>query len=108
MYNIIGRINELCQRKNWTYYELGNRSGVSQNTIYSWKNKGAIPKIPQLELIAQAFGLSLEQFFCGINFEGITEEERKLLDKWTFLSDAEKYAILNLMDTFELLKAGKI
>lgn len=108
MYNIVSRINELCERKGWTYYELGNQSGVSQNTIYSWKNKGAIPKIPQLELIEKAFGLTLEQFFCGINAEGLTEEERGLLDKWSLLSEPEKNTVLNLMKTFELLKAGKL
>ena len=35
---VIDRINQLCAERGWTYYELTQRSDLSENTMYSWKN----------------------------------------------------------------------
>lgn len=100
------RINDLCQNKNWTLYQLSVRAGLSANTVYSWKKKNIIPTIPVIEKICDAFEISLEQFFCG--FVGtMTKEERELLEVWQSLSDIEKKAINNLIETYLMLKRAK-
>ena len=61
-FDIIERIDELKKPRGWSYNELGEQAEINPNTIYGWKNRNIIPKLTQLEKIAAAFDLTLEEF----------------------------------------------
>ena len=43
MKDILTAITELREQRNWTEYQLAERSGLPQSTISSWFRKGMIP-----------------------------------------------------------------
>lgn len=105
MINVTERINELITLKGWTPYELSNQTGISTNAIYDWFKIGATPTLQNIIKICEAMEISLEQFFCGGRYE-YTDDENKILQEWFALSELEKRAVLNLIDTFTILKNG--
>lgn len=105
MINVTERINELMKRKGWTAYELSNQTGISTNAIYDWNKKGSMPTTQSIIKICEVMNITLEQFFCGGNYQ-YTDEENAILKDWFTLSDLEKSTIMNLMETFKILKNG--
>lgn len=103
MINVTERINELIELKGWSPYELSNQTGISANAVYAWFKSGAMPTLQNIIKICDVMEISLEQFFCGGNYK-YTEEENAILKEWFTLSDLEKSAIMNLMETFKILK----
>ena len=63
MKDILTAITELREQRNWTEYQLAERSGLPQSTISSWFRKGMIPTVPSLEKVCVAFGITLSQLF---------------------------------------------
>lgn len=61
--DILKRIVDLRTERNWTEYQLAERSGLTQSTISSWYRKNMLPTIPSLSKICDAFGITLSQFF---------------------------------------------
>lgn len=51
MKDILTAITELREQRNWTEYQLAERSGLPQSTISSWFRKGMIPTVPSLEKV---------------------------------------------------------
>ena len=77
---IFERIDELCANRGWSYYELSKESGISSNAIYKWKNKGNLPSLLNLQLICDAFGITLKQFFCGADNRLSEDEKTTILE----------------------------
>lgn len=67
MKDILTAITELREQRNWTEYQLAERSGLPQSTISSWFRKGMIPTVPSLEKVCVAFGITLSQLFAEGN-----------------------------------------
>lgn len=105
MINVTERISELMTLKGWSPYELSNQTGISTNAIYDWFKIGAVPTIQNIIKICEALDITLEYFFCGGNYK-YTDEENEILQEWFALSDLEKSAVMNLMETFKILKNG--
>ena len=61
--DILKRIVDLRKERNWTEYQLAERSGLTQSTISSWYRKNMLPTIPSLSKICDAFGITLSEFF---------------------------------------------
>lgn len=61
--DILKRIIDLREERNWTEYQLAEHSGLTQSTISSWYRKNMLPTIPSLSKICDAFGITLSQFF---------------------------------------------
>lgn len=89
--------------KGWTPYELSNQTDISTNAIYDWFKIGATPTLQNIIKICEAMEISLEQFFCDGNYK-YTDEENAILKDWFSLSDLEKSTVMNLMETFKILK----
>ncbi len=103
MINVADRIKELMEMKEWSPYELSNQTDISTNAIYSWLDYVSVPTLQSIIKVCEVFGITLKQFFCGGDYK-YTEEENKILREWLALSDLEKSAVKNLMDTFKILK----
>lgn len=63
--NVIQRIRQLNQERDWTDYRLAKEAGLSQSTISNLTARGNSPTLFTLERICRAYGMSLSQFFCG-------------------------------------------
>lgn len=91
--DILKRIVDLRTERNWTEYQLAERSGLTQSTISSWYRKNMLPTIPSLSKICDAFGITLSQFFL--------EDESKI----TTLSEQQLHAAKLNPEQYEALVA---
>lgn len=99
MKDILATITKYREERNWTEYQLAERSGLPQSTISSWYRKNLIPTIPSLEKICNAFGITLSQLFAeGDAVVSLTASQKKLLECWTRLSDEQQNAVFLLLE----------
>ena len=61
------RVRELRTEHGWSQTELGERLGVSRQTINAIENQRYDPSLPLAFLIAKVFGLPIEQLFFADN-----------------------------------------
>lgn len=100
MINVLERITELRKQKNWTEYQLAERSGLTQSTISSWYRKDILPTLPSLERICEAFGISISQFFDDDSSEIslINPRQKQLLEYASKLDNDQYDALINFLD----------
>ena len=99
MKDILSTITAYRQERGWTEYQLAERSGLPQSTISSWYRKNMVPTILSLEKICGAFGITLSQLFAeGDTPVSLTEPQKKLLDRWSRLSEEQQSVIFALID----------
>lgn len=99
MKDILATIAKHREERNWTEYQLAERSGLPQSTISSWYRKNLIPTIPSLEKICSAFGITLSQLFAeGDAVVSLTASQKKLLDRWSRLNEEQQNAVFLLID----------
>lgn len=99
--DVLNKITTLRLSRNWSEYQLAERSGLSQSTISSWYHKNLIPSIPSLERICDAFGITLSQFFLENNAEPVllTPEQVELINASNKLTHEQFSALLNFIKT---------
>jgi putative transcriptional regulator len=61
------RVRELRTERGWSQTELGERLGVSRQTVNAIENERYDPSLPLAFVIAKAFGLTIEQIFIEDN-----------------------------------------
>jgi putative transcriptional regulator len=61
------RVRELRTEHGWSQTELGERLGVSRQTVNAIENERYDPSLPLAFLISKAFGLPIEQLFFEDN-----------------------------------------
>lgn len=100
MIDVLERITELRKQKNWTEYQLAERSGLTQSTISSWYRKNIFPTLPSLERICIAFGISISQFFDDNSSEItlINSRQKQLLEYASKLDNDQYDALINFLD----------
>ena len=99
MKDILTTITAFRVERGWTEYQLSEQSGLPQSTISSWYRKNMIPTIPSLEKICAAFGITLSQLFAeGNSPVSLTESQKRLLNRWSRLSEEQQSAVLGLID----------
>jgi len=99
MKDILATITKYRQDRDWTEYQLAERSGLPQSTISSWYRRSMIPTVPSLEKICIAFGITLSQLFAEEeNTVSLTESQMKLLESWSRLTEEQQAAVFTLID----------
>jgi transcriptional regulator with XRE-family HTH domain len=97
--NILAAITNYRVERGWSEYQLAERSGLPQSTISSWYRKNMMPSIPSLEKICAAFGITLSQLFAeGDVPVALTDSQRKLLERWSRLSEEQQTVVFALID----------
>lgn len=100
MIDILGRITQQRLSRNWTEYQLAQRSGIPQSTISSWYRKKMLPTLPSLEKICSAFDMTMAQFLSESNgLTEITSDQKELLNGWELLTSTQKKAFLSLINS---------
>ena len=103
MIDILARITGHRISRNWTEYQLAQKSGIPQSTISTWYRKKMLPTLSSLDKICRAFDMTMAQFLSeNDGLTEITPDQRELLDKWELLSPIQKKAFLDLMDPIAL------
>lgn len=96
--DVLARIDKLRTRRGWSEWRLAQETGLKQSSISDWYSKNQLPKIPSLEKIWAAFGMTMAEFFCG---EGdpvvLTPDQREVLENWSALSPNQKQEVLTLL-----------
>lgn len=93
--DILKRITELREERGWSEYRLAKEAGIPQSTITNLYKRENSPTVSTLEAICRAFGLSLTQFFSGIDENQLlTDEQRDLLENWALLPPKQKEKVM--------------
>lgn len=88
------------QERGWSTYKLAYESGLTQSTLSNMFARGTCPTIETLQMICDAFGISLSEFFEEDESKAyVSKEELQLLNKYRALSVKEKDAVKTLIDT---------
>ena len=99
MKDILLAITEYRTERGWSEYQLAEKSGLPQSTISSWYRKNLIPTLPSLEKICTAFGITLSQLLAEDDVPvSLTQSQKKLLDRWSKLTEEQQEVIFNLID----------
>ncbi len=89
--DVLQRIRELCQQRNYSCYELAKRSGIPYSTLNTMLLKGAQPSIPTLRRLCGGFGISMQQFFAGDEDAAVlTEAQKECLSLFCVLTSEEQ------------------
>jgi len=96
--DVLERIKQLRDERNWSNYKLSQVSGVSQTTLRNMFTRNTLPGIATLEAICGGFGMTLSQFFAeGDAPVSLNDEQREMLKTWGTLSQEQKSAFMLLM-----------
>ena len=99
MKDILLAITEYRTERGWSEYQLAEKSGLPQSTISSWYRKNLIPTLPSLEKICTAFGITLSQLLAEDDVPvSLTQSQKKLLERWSKLTEEQQEVIFNLID----------
>ncbi len=101
--DVLERITTYRKERNWTEYQLAEKSGLTQSTISAWYRKNMLPSIPSLERICKAFNITLAQFFAENlsewSFNFLTEEQQNLVYEWNRLEENQQNALISFLKT---------
>ena len=101
--NVIERIHQLRLERGWSVNNLAMEAGMTQSTLNSILSRNSPPKIETLQLLCNAFKITLAQFFMDdeqLELVNANEKEllmsfrrlRKLLKKYKlFLTEKPKH-----------------
>ena len=97
------QLNELCIKEKITPTKFVTEIlHLSSSKVTAWKN-GSIPKYEILDLIAKHFDVTIGYLFDGKEKNSIqdnlSEDEKRLLNMYSLLTDIEKVEILGELKT---------
>lgn len=99
--DIIKRITDLTNERGWSTYKLAQKSGLSSSTIANIYRRHTIPSLSTLEIICDAFGITLSQFFSeDTDAVPLTPEQKEMFDKWVNLTPSQKEIIEKIIQEF--------
>lgn len=94
----LSKIRTLMDQYGYSEYQLAKISGVPQSTINSLFRNGNQPTLYTLERLCKAFDITLSEFFDdGSRVEGLTAEQRQMLEKWSSLTPQQKDFLTKLI-----------
>ncbi len=90
-FDVVARIQELCQSRSWTYYRLAKASGIPYSTLSTMLHKTNVPSVPSLMKICEGFGITLAQFFSDQDESAkLTGDQKDCLSQWDRLDERSK------------------
>lgn len=93
------KIMELCNKRDWSTYDLAKEAILTHSTLSSMLQRGTPPKIDTLQRICDAFGMTLAQFFLDDEqIEILSSKEKELVTLFRRLTDKKQQALLDLID----------
>ena len=100
MEDILEKLDKLRKEKGLSVFKLTELTGLSENTIYNWYNKGSKPTIEALRAVCDVLNISLSCFFAENLNESISAQEEELLTLFRKLSPEQKELCLRVLVEF--------
>ena len=88
--DITERIKELCKERDWTYYKLAAESHMPHSSLHAMLNRDGDPSIKNLTKICAGFGISLAEFFNGMEENNSKDDLQEIINLWNSLNSSEK------------------
>lgn len=60
------KIKELREARGWTQLELSLQADKAQSAIWTFESGKYYPKLPDLQRICDAFGMTISEFMEGV------------------------------------------
>ena len=95
---IVERIDNLLKERKENRRHLSSAIQISPTTISVWSSRGTVPAANTALDIANYFGVSVEWLLTGRERDGLTEEERRLLDEWRQLDERDRADVLGIVE----------
>ena len=97
-FDVVARIQELCQARSWTYYRLAKASGIPYSTLSTMLHKTNVPSVPSLLKICNGFNITLAQFVSAQDETvKLTADQKQCLGLWAKLDDSSKELAMSYM-----------
>lgn len=90
------RVFELTRKKGITGTELCNILQLNKSAFTNWKN-GTLPTLPTAVNMAKFFDVSVEYLMTGKDIEGLSADERDMLNLYRSLDDRDRDTIKIVM-----------
>lgn len=100
MIDVLERITYYREQKNWTEYQLAERSGLTQSTISSWYRKTWFRQFPRWIKFAMHLESRFPNFSTDNDDFSITSLQKELLIEAGRLTEEQRNALLALFKTF--------
>ena len=91
------RVDRIRQERGLSLYKLSIEAGVSLCTLRNWRDRGSFPTLGTLDALCQALNIPVIQLLNDKEVEGLTEEEKLLLERYHFLDKDQKQAVMSLL-----------
>ena len=100
--DILKKIEELKNERDWSVYKLAIESGITTSTISNMFARKTLPSITTLLALCEAFGITIAEFFAEEDFGVVlNEDENNLLQNYRKLSERNKLAVSELVKTLK-------
>ena len=95
---VVEHIHELMKQKNWTVYKLAKEANIPYSSLNTMLKHGHIPTTNNLIKICNGLGVSLSQFFLGIEgMQSPVNKEHELLSVWQLLNGYQRELVITYM-----------
>lgn len=86
MIDVLEKITQLRKQRGWTIYRLAEESELSQSALSNMFSRKNLPNLTSLNLICNAFGITLSEFFS----ETPENNENEILSIYRRLKASDK------------------
>lgn len=98
-FDILGRIEQEKNKRDWSEYTLAVNSDIPQSTISTWKKRDLQPSVASIEKICKGLGISLSQFFSDNIESDFTEEQNRIFDLWSKITPEQREKLTELLES---------
>ena len=91
---IADNIIALCKKRDMSKYRLSQLTGISQSSIGKIIAKESLPTMPTVEKICDALGVTMAQFFAGMDVPvSLSESQQEVLNIWNNLDENNRVSL---------------
>ena len=100
---IADNIIALCKKRDMSKYRLSQLTGISQSSIGKIIAKESLPTMPTVEKICDALGVTMAQFFAGMDVPvSLSESQQEVLNIWNNLDEKEQNVVIQMLRTSKI------
>lgn len=97
-HDVVMRIDQRLKERNLKRKALAESCGFNVANVTKWDKYGSLPQSDTAYYIARELGVSVEWLLTGREREGLTEEERRLVDMWRQLDGRDRQDVLGIVE----------
>ncbi|MCI5858405.1 MAG: helix-turn-helix domain-containing protein [Blautia sp.] len=91
--DIAKELSRICKEKGISRYSLSKRTGIPDSTLQNYEN-GTTPNFSTLEIICEAMGTTIADFFRDGCFDYFTEDQEELMHLFEQMTPEQQQRLL--------------